>query len=133
MKSSREIPVRTFADSNEPAPGFLEIDFVAHGGESMQGTFLWSLVATDVCSGWTEAVALVAREQSLVVEGLGDATGVSSRQVTDPIGTVDASGNDPAALSLVAEPINPNGKLVHDLALEQVSIGHRRSRTVPWR
>ena len=36
----------------------------------MQGTFLWSLVATDVCSGWTEAVALVAREQSLVVEGL---------------------------------------------------------------
>jgi hypothetical protein len=27
-------------------------------------------VATDVCSGWTEAVPLVAREQSLVVEGL---------------------------------------------------------------
>src|SRR5205085_8475797 len=33
-------------------------------------SFLWSLVATDVCSGWTEAVVLVAREQSLVVEGL---------------------------------------------------------------
>ena len=69
-KSSREIPVRTFADWKEPAPGFLEVDFVAHGGDSMQGTFLWSLVATDVCSGWTEAVPLVAREQSLVVEGL---------------------------------------------------------------
>src|SRR6202042_3046260 len=37
---------------------------------SMQGTFLWSLVATDVCSGWTEAIPLVAREQSLVAEGL---------------------------------------------------------------
>jgi hypothetical protein len=46
------------------------VDFVAHRGDSMQGTFLWGLVATDVCSGWTEAVALVAREQSLVIEGL---------------------------------------------------------------
>jgi hypothetical protein len=36
----------------------------------MEGAFLWSLVATDVCSGWTEAVPLLAREQSLVVEGL---------------------------------------------------------------
>jgi hypothetical protein len=52
-KSSRAIPVRTFADWNEPAPGFQEIDFVAHCGDSMQGTFLWSLVATDVCSGWS--------------------------------------------------------------------------------
>jgi hypothetical protein len=69
-KSSREIPVRTFADWKEPAPGFLEVDFVAHGGDSRQGTFLWSLVATDVCSGWTAAVPRVAREQSLVVEGL---------------------------------------------------------------
>jgi hypothetical protein len=69
-KSSREIPVRTLADWNEPSPGFLEIDFVAHSGDSMQGTLLWSLVATDVCSGWTESVALVAWEQSLLVEGL---------------------------------------------------------------
>ena len=45
------------------------MDFVSHG-DSMQGTFLWSLVATDVCSGWTEAVPLLAREQSLVLEGL---------------------------------------------------------------
>ena len=51
-------------------PGFLEIDFVSHGGTSVEGVFLWSLVATDVCSGWTEMVPLVAREQSMVVEGL---------------------------------------------------------------
>jgi hypothetical protein len=69
-RSGAQIPIRTFADWQEPAPGYLEIDFVAHGGSSMEGSFLWSLVATDVCSGWTEAVALVAREQSLVVEGL---------------------------------------------------------------
>jgi hypothetical protein len=68
-KPSKQVPVRTFADWNDPEPGFLEIDFVSHGGTSMQGVFLWSLVATDVCSGWTEMVPLVAREQSLVVEG----------------------------------------------------------------
>jgi hypothetical protein len=93
-KSSREIPVRTFADWKEPVPGFLEIDFVAHGGDSMQGTFLWSLVATDVCSGWTEAVALVAREQSLVVEGLE----VIRRQLPVPILGID-SDNDSAFIN----------------------------------
>src|SRR5258705_5457762 len=93
-KSSREIPVRTFADWNEPAPGFLEVDFVAHSGDSMQGTFLWSLVATDVCSGWTEAVPLVAREQSLVVEGLE----VIRRQLPVPVLGID-SDNDSAFIN----------------------------------
>lgn len=69
-KPSQQVPVRTVADWQEPLPGLLEIDFVAHGGSSMQGSFLWSLVATDVCSGWTEAIPLLARDQSLVVEGL---------------------------------------------------------------
>jgi hypothetical protein len=53
----------------------------------------------------------------------------SNNLVINPIGTVDTSNSDPAALSLVAEPINPNGKLVHDLALEQVSVGQTRLRT----
>jgi streptogramin lyase len=52
----------------------------------------------------------------------------SSNPVTHPLGTVDPSGNDPAALALMAGPINPNGKLVHDLAMEQVSIGQTWSR-----
>lgn len=67
---SREIPVKTSHDWAESLPGHLEIDFVVHCGGSMAGEYLHSLVATDVCSGWTEAVALLAREQNLVVEGL---------------------------------------------------------------
>jgi hypothetical protein len=62
---------------------------------------------------------------------LGGGISASGNPVTDPIGTVDTSGDDPAALSLAAEPLNPNGKLVHDLALEQVSEyvwGRRMSR-----
>ena len=65
----RNISVRTCADWNRPPPGFLEIDLVAHCGESMGGFFVYSWVATDVCTGWTEAVPLLAREQSLVVAG----------------------------------------------------------------
>ena len=69
-KMGSRIPVRTFSEWNEPEPGYLEIDLVAHCGESVAGSFISSLVVTDVCSGWTEAIPLLVREQSLVVEGL---------------------------------------------------------------
>jgi hypothetical protein len=92
--SNRQIPIRTFADWKDVEPGFLEIDFVSHGGTSMEGVFLWSLVATDVCSGWTEMVPLVAREQSLVVEGLN----VLRRQFPMPIRGID-SDNDSAFIN----------------------------------
>ena len=70
-----QVPVRTFADWYKPPPGFLEIDFVVHCGGPLSGSLIHSLVATDVCTGWTEAVPLLARDQSLsraawVVEGL---------------------------------------------------------------
>ena len=64
------IPVRTFSDWKEPEPGCLEIDLVAHCGGTVTGSYISSLVVTDVCSGWTEAIPLLAREQSLVVAGL---------------------------------------------------------------
>ena len=88
-KASRQIPVRTFADWNAPPPGFLEIDLVVHCGGTLSGAFVHSLVATDVCSGWTEAVPLLAREQSLVVEGLH----IIGRQLPVPILGID-SDND---------------------------------------
>lgn len=93
-KPSQQVPVRTFADWKEPLPGYLEIDFVSHGGSSMHGTFLWSLVATDVCSGWTEAVPLLAREQSLVTEGLA----ILRRQFPIPVLGID-SDNDSAFIN----------------------------------
>jgi len=36
----------------------------------MTGSFIHTLVPTDVTSGWTEFIPLLVREQSLVVEGL---------------------------------------------------------------
>lgn len=62
--------VKTFADWEDVGPGNLEIDFVAHCGGTLVGSFIHSFVITDVASGWTEATPLLVREQSLVVEGL---------------------------------------------------------------
>jgi len=93
-KASREVPVRTFADWDHPDPGYLEIDFVVHCGVSMAGSFIHTLVATDVCSGWTEFVPLLAREQSLVVEGLE----VLFSQIPFPVLGVD-SDNDSAFIN----------------------------------
>ncbi len=66
----RRVPVRTFADWNEPPPGSMEMDLVAHCGEANRGSYVNSLVLTDIASGWTEAAPLVVRESGLVVETL---------------------------------------------------------------
>ena len=64
------VPVRTFGDWQDPAPGFVEADLVAHGGPSMAGSFVWTLVLTDVASGWTECVPLLVREAGAVVDAV---------------------------------------------------------------
>lgn len=69
-QARQRVPVRTFAEWGTPAPGLHEIDFVAHCGGKLSGAFIDSLVVTDVCSGRTEAVPLLAREQALVAQGL---------------------------------------------------------------
>jgi hypothetical protein len=62
----KSIAIRTFADWNDPVPGFFEMDMVAHCGKSVAGSHVHSLVMTDIASGWTEACALVVREQTLI-------------------------------------------------------------------
>ena len=89
-----QIPVRTYGDWGRPPPGFLEIDLVAHCGGSLSGSFIHSVVATDICTGWTEAVPLMAREQSLVALGL-EAIG---RQIPFPVRGID-SDNDSAFIN----------------------------------
>jgi hypothetical protein len=64
------VPVRTFADWEEVGPGFMEMDMVVHCGTKTVGTFVHSLVLTDVASGWTECLALPVREQTLIVEAI---------------------------------------------------------------
>lgn len=66
----RRIKVRTFADWNDPLPGSMEMDLVAHCGEVNRGSYVHSLVLTDIASGWTEAAPIMVREGTLVVETL---------------------------------------------------------------
>ena len=70
----RSVPVRTFGDWNDPPPGFVEVDFVAHGGTSTAGSFVQTMVLTDIATGWTECVPVVVRNSGLVIEAL-DAAG----------------------------------------------------------
>jgi len=47
------VPIRAECwDAREP--GWIEADTVAHCGGDMSGSFLWTLTATDIYSGWTE-------------------------------------------------------------------------------
>jgi hypothetical protein len=66
----REVPIRTFNDWKDPAPGFCEVDMVAHGGTSSAGSFIQTLTMVDVATGWTECLPLVNRDGGLVVEAI---------------------------------------------------------------
>jgi hypothetical protein len=66
----REVPIRTFNDWKDPAPGFCEVDLVAHGGTSVAGSFIQTLTMVDIATGWTECLPLVNRDGSLVVEAI---------------------------------------------------------------
>ncbi len=46
------------------------MDLVAHCGDVNRGSYVNSLVLTDIASGWTEAAPLVVRDSNLVVETL---------------------------------------------------------------
>lgn len=64
------IPVRPFADWDEQRPGFLEVDLVAHCGESTEGFYLCTLNTVDVATGWSECVAVWGKGQERVGGGI---------------------------------------------------------------
>ena len=66
------IPVRTFSDWDDPAPGFAEADLVAHSGPVTRGSFVQTLVVTDIATGWIECAPVLYREQTLLREVPGE-------------------------------------------------------------
>lgn len=64
-----QIPVRPhFSGIDEP--GWLEIDTVAHGGQTTAGQFIWTLSVTDIHSGWTESRAVWSKQSRQIVARL---------------------------------------------------------------
>jgi hypothetical protein len=72
----------------------MEIDLVTHCGTRAAGSFVHTLVLTDVASGWTECVAMPVREQALIVEAV---TAVGAR-LPFPLLGLDAD-NDSAFMN----------------------------------
>ncbi|HEU5378326.1 MAG TPA: tyrosine-type recombinase/integrase [Ktedonobacteraceae bacterium] len=65
-----QIPIRTFAGWENTQPGFLEADLVAHCGGHIAGSYLYTLTLTDVATGWTECLPLLARTSDQVLHAL---------------------------------------------------------------
>ena len=67
----REIPISTHFDNNIGA-GHIEIDLVAHCGQSAMGEFFYTLNAVDIYSGWDESVCLANKGEDTVKTALAD-------------------------------------------------------------
>jgi hypothetical protein len=68
----RSVAVRTFDGWEDPAPGFVEADLVAHSGPTAKGSYVQTLTLTDIATGWTECAPLLVREQKLLIEVLSE-------------------------------------------------------------
>jgi len=66
----QQVPIRTFSEWEGARPGYMEIDLVAHGGSEASGSYWHTLTMTDVVTGWTECVALLFRDQHLVLQAI---------------------------------------------------------------
>lgn len=65
----RQITVR-YGRWDETSPGWCETDTVAHCGETLAGTFIYSLNLTDVATSWSEQVALMGKGERATVKGI---------------------------------------------------------------
>jgi hypothetical protein len=66
----QHIPIRTSADWNDAAPGFCEVDLVAHDGGAAVGEYCHTLTLTDVATAWTETEAVQNKAQIHVFAAL---------------------------------------------------------------
>lgn len=64
------IPVHTIAKWDKEQPGFMEIDLVAHCGNTTEGQYLNTLTCTDISTGWTDVTALPHRSQEAVSKAI---------------------------------------------------------------
>jgi len=66
----KAIPVRTYTPWDEDRPGFLEIDLVAHCGQTTEGQYINTLTCVDLSTGWIECLAVRQRTQQAVFEAI---------------------------------------------------------------
>ena len=69
----QQVPIRTFSEWEGAQPGYMEADLVAHCGGDVSGSYLHTLVLTDVITGWTECLALLFRDQQMILQAVRQA------------------------------------------------------------
>jgi len=106
------IPIRTFADWDDAQPGFVEIDLVAHGGDSTEGQYIQTLTAVDIRTGWTECLPVPHRSQVAVSAAISDLR----QQLPFPLLGID-SDNDSAFI---------NDSLARYCQMEQITFTRSR-------
>ena len=82
------IPIRTFAEWVEDRPGFIEVDLVAHCGDTVEGLHLNTLTAVDIATGWVECQAVWGKGQ----ERVGGAIAEVSQILPFPLVGLDVKG-----------------------------------------
>jgi len=65
-----QIPMRTWAEWDDAAPGFVEIDTVFHDGGNRGGGHAFTLTVTDIATGWTESRSLPDRTAKHILAAL---------------------------------------------------------------
>jgi len=65
-----QIPIRTWADWDDAAPGFVEIDLVGHEGGNAVGDHCYTLTVTDIATGWTENRSVRNKARRWVIAAL---------------------------------------------------------------
>jgi hypothetical protein len=58
-----QIPIRMGSEWDDTRPGFVEMDLVAHCGDSTRGMYANTLDVTDIATGWSEQAAVVNKAQ----------------------------------------------------------------------
>ena len=71
----KDIPIRLGTEWDDAVPGFVEIDLVAHCGETTAGDYVNTLDVTDISSGWTETQAVLNKARIHVFSALQDIEG----------------------------------------------------------
>ena len=95
----RRVQVRTFKGwDDHKQPGWLEIDLVAHCGGRLEGRFIWTLVATDIATGWSESLPVITRDGASVLAAIQRLR----QQFPFPLRGIDAD-NDPAFMNALME------------------------------
>ncbi|MFF3178235.1 transposase family protein [Rhodococcus pyridinivorans] len=71
-----QIPIRTWAQWDDAAPGFVEIDLVGHEGGNAVGDHAYTLTVTDIATGWTENRSVPNKARKWVLAALEEIAGI---------------------------------------------------------